>query len=218
MFGVPGREAQSSRIRTGAEALSRLEQLGFTPPTIVRDAVQHGAGTARSVTPWHPVGYGGIRMWAETVSALAEHGRRCDWEHEAVKGVDLVTNHRTGVAVIVTAGDAATGLEDYRPDARYERPEMVQAIVNGTLDTLWDAEHGRADWQVWLLLHNVAANQGDVPAELSLPAAIGDGGHVTGWVERLLIPADDDRDGNRRTMDAPAVPPAPVVTVRRRAN
>jgi hypothetical protein len=214
----PPSEDALSLVRTDSSARARLEQLGFTPPSIVRDALQHGAGTAKSVTPWHPAAYGGYRMWAETIFALSWLGNDAGWEKEPVNGVELVTNHLTSVAVIVTAGNAATGFENYRPECRYDRPEMVQAIVNGTLDRLWDPERRRSDWQVWFLLHKLAAPSDVVRAELSLPASIGPDGQVTRWVERLIIPGTSTGGGVERSAEEPDTTPEPVVTVRRRAS
>lgn len=208
----------ATKVSTGPLASARLQQLGFSPPALVREALEFAGGTARSVTPWHPAGYAGTRMWAETTFSLSMLGRECDWQHEAVKGVDLVTNHQTGTAIIVTAGDAATGFEKYRPETRYERPEMVQAIVNGTLDTLWDAQGDRNDWQVWFLLHNVAIDSDVVPAELSLPAGIGASGRVTRWVERVIIPAGGSLDSQRMPVAEPETPLEPLVEVRRRVS
>ena len=199
----------------------RLIQLGVKSPDIIRDAVQHGAGTARSAsTPHHPANYAGMRMWAETLYALADQASPYGWRCESFKGVDMVTNHETGIAILVTAGDGATGEPHYSPDALYERPEMVRAIVSGALDTMWDAERGRAlKWQAWMLLHNRhAAAEGIIPAELSLPATITKDGHVLSWTERLLISADRPLDGDRQLEATSPRTPAPVVQVRRRAS
>lgn len=157
-------------------------------------------------------------MWGETTFALGLLGREWGWEHENLRGVDLISNHKTGTAVIVTAGDPATGLDAYRPQVRYERREIITALVNGELDTLWDAERGRADWNVWFLLHFVGRDEEVVPAELSLPAAIDPVGNVTKWVERIIVPPFDEGPGTRRIDPVPSEPDEPVVHVRRRAN
>lgn len=222
-----GRDASSNlslaptgfrRTHLGPEAELRLRQLGFSSPEVVRDALQHGRASARqAMTPMHPASYAGTRMWGETTFALAAMGRTAGWDHETFRGVDLVTHHGAGVAIIVTAGDAATGHAEYWPQVRYERRDIITGLVNGELDTLWDAERGRSDWDMWFLLHYLGNGEDDVSAELSLPTGVDRSGRVTGWVERVVVPASRGGTGDLVANVRPEGAPEPVVSVHRRA-
>ena len=157
-------------------------------------------------------------MWGETTASLAFLGQDAGWEHENFLGVDLVTNHVEGMAVIVTAGDSATGLETYAPQVRYERKDVTTRLVNGELDNLWDASRGRADWELWFLLHCLERGEFAVPAELSRPVGIGANGLVNGWAERILVPDFLEDDGPAAGAETEDAPVAPVVNVQRRAG
>jgi hypothetical protein len=151
-------------------------------------------------------------MWAETVAALGyglvPHG----WEKEVLLGVDLVVHRNLGIAIVVTAGEDV-GDEHRLPQVRYERKEVTLALVNGSLDTLWGPQP-RPEWEPWFLLHKLEGERLD--AELSRPRAIGDGGMVTQWVERVLLPGMDFTGAVKRT--APDTPPEVNVTVERRVG
>jgi hypothetical protein len=159
-------------------------------------------------------------MWGETTASLSHLANDAGWEHEYFMGVDLVTHHENGVAIIVTAGDSATGFERHTPQVRYERKEVTTRLVNGGLDDLWDAVRGRVDgWGVWFLLHHLDRGELVVPAELSLPVSVNSHGAVAGWVERIIVPTFEDVPGAVSEVPAvPSAPVAPVVDVRRRAG
>lgn len=164
-------------IFTGAAADARVQQLGIPQTSLLAEALRDGASGARATTSAHPRAYPGQRMWGESTASLRIGLASSGWMTENFCGVDLTTDPRSGVALIVTAGDAATGDERYDPQVRYERRDVIQGLVNGHLDTLWSAAE-RPQWEVWFLLHRLT-NQ-SLRAELSRPLAIGGGGWVSG--------------------------------------
>lgn len=201
----------STSVRSNAE----LEKLGFSPAAMVREALQDGASASRSVTtPVHPVTYAGTRMWAETTASLALLGRHSGWEPESFRGVDLVVNHRTAQAVIVTAGSGATGDPRHVPQVRYERQDVITGVVNGSIETFWDSQRGREEWRFWFLLHNLMTSDPVVPAELSMPTHVRPDGMVSTWTRRIIIPTHEDIDGRREHEE----PVTPTVRVRRRSG
>ncbi len=206
-------------VLVGSAACARLAQLGFRRPRAVREALQDGMSAARAaMTPNHPPSYPGTRMWGETTASLAYLGEDAGWEHENFLGVDVVTNHIKGVAVIVTAGDSATGFEAFVPQVRYERKEVITRLVNGELDNLWDASRGRAEWELWFLLHCLERGEIVVPAELSRPVKIGTNGLVSGWAERIIVPEFLGQHGSGLGAEIEDTPAAPIVNVQRRAG
>lgn len=209
-----------AQVFTGPSAEARAQQLGIpggTAPLVA--ALRDGASAAKATTDWHPAPYKGQRMWAEAVARLASTLVKkpgTDWQNEAYHGVDLVANRRQCVAIIVTAGDSATGKEHYRPQVRFDRGDAVQGIVGGHLDQLWGPTPTSPKWEVWFLLHFLAADQ--LTGELSRPAGIGPGGYVTEWVQRIILPDTTfggAKPGSRREDDAP---PAVDVEVQRRTG
>jgi hypothetical protein len=202
-------------VSIGEQAVADLQQLGFRPASLIREALQDGASASRAVaTPAHPATYPGTRMWAETSASLAILGRHLGWEPEGFRGVDLVVNHRHAQAVIVTAGNGATGDERYVPQVRYERTDVISGVINGSIETLWDSQRGPEDWTVWFLLHNLMSGDPVVPAELSLPARVLPDGMVATWTKRIIIPRFDHQDEVAEREE----PLTPTVRVLRRSS
>lgn len=171
---------------SGIGAEVRLRQLGIPGSPVLVDAVRDGASGYRATTTDHPLGYGGHRMWGETVNSIRHGLRSRGWERQVIDGVDLTVSRSTGVGIIVAAGDGSTGDDRFRPHFRYDHPGVISQIVAGGLDTLFDCPAERPTWEVWFLLHHVSA--ASVRAELSRPTGIGHAGRVTGWLERILLP------------------------------
>jgi hypothetical protein len=67
----------------------------------------------------------------------------------------------------------------------YKRGDVVQRLVNGSLDTLFTVGR-RPRWEVWFLLHHLESD--GCAVELSRPAFIDPDGRVAGWHTRLLLP------------------------------
>lgn len=205
----------------GADAEVRLRQLGVPGNPVLVDAVRDGASGYRNTTPLHPVGYGGQRMWGETVNSVRRGLIPRGWEPETTSGVDLTVNRVLGVSIIVVAGDGSTGREAMPPQFRYDHPRVLRQILDGHLDTLLDQPAQRPLWEVWFLLHHVA--QISVNAELSRPTGIGPSGWVSGWFERILLPdqsftGQGTRSSSGTGSGAGNSPAAVDVPVRRRAG
>lgn len=194
-------------VWVGAEAEARLQRLGLPGSGPLIEATRDGAAGARATNDDHPKSYSGDRMWGEAVASLRVHTREHGWTAQHFLGVDMVVNASTGVAIIVTAGTAATGLANYQPGVRYARQKVTRSLVNGHADTLF-GRAPRPEWDVWLLLHHLGPTV--LRTELSRPAGIDNSGQVPRWLERVLLPIIAF---GRRNEDASQVGPAPIDTV-----
>ncbi len=209
-----------AQVFTGPSAEARAQQLGIpggTAPLVA--ALRDGASAAKATTELHPAPYKGQRMWAEAVASLAHALTKklaTDWQYEPYLGVDLIANRRQGVAIIVTAGDSAAGKEHYLPQVRFDRGDAVRGIVGGQLDQLWGPTPSRPKWEVWFLLHFLAADQ--LTGELSHPAGVGPGGYVTGWPERIIVPDTTFGGAKTRSRRDDDAPPTVDVDVQRRTG
>jgi hypothetical protein len=179
-----------SAIYSDIVADERLRILHIPGTPSLLQAVSHGAQAARSTSAFHPRAYRGQRMWAETHAALGNLLHGDGWEPANFLGADLVLHNRSGLAIIVTAGDTATGNEHFTPQVRYERQEVITGLVNGHADTIFRASEGeRPEWTIWFLLHHLGGKA--IQAELSRPQSI-HGGWVSTWAERILLPTIGD--------------------------
>ena len=193
-----------SATYTDGVAEARLRALHIPGAHALIQAVGHGAQAARSTTPFHPRAYRGQRMWAETHAALGNLLHGDGWAPANFLGADLVQHERDGIAIIVTAGDPATGQENYVPQVRYERQEVITGLVNGYADTIFrTSDSERPEWTIWFLLHYLSGKA--IQAELSRPESI-HGGWVSTWAERVLLPpTGEPRQDRSRPRRAPEV-------------
>lgn len=182
-------------VHVGADAEDRLHRLGIPGLAPLVNAVRGGASAARATTEFHPRSYRGPRMWAETHASLAHGLKPRDWTPECFMGADLLLNTHLGLALIVTAGDNATGKERYSPQVRYERHEVITGLVNGYADNLFTAGD-RPGWSVWFLLHHLTGAA--LQAELSKPSSITNAGWVSSWQERIVLPESGTPTPQRR--------------------
>ena len=207
--------APRTPIREGAAADLRLQQLGVPNAGTIVAAINDGASGARAATKYHPKSFAGQRMWGDSTAALRVYLEPYDWESLYFHGVDLVLSRRTGIALIVTASDAATGDRRYIPQVRYERKEVIQGLINGHAATLWDAQEP-PEWDCWFVLHYLTKTE--LRGEVSRPAGIGRTGMVTSWSERILLPSTPFGAAPRTTRRTAMAPAAIDVPVQRRAR
>lgn len=196
----------------GPAAELRAQQLGLPGTAPLTAALDDGASAARATTEWHPIAYRGQRMWGEAVYSLREGLLAHGWEAETLLGVDLVIERRRGIAIIVTAGDGSSGTH-YIPQVRYERREVIQRLVNGEIDSLFDSVRTRPEWEIWFLLHFLTGQT--LRGELSRPSEVNNTGWVTSWAERIILP--EQTLGGDSSRLAISSPPEIEVDVRRRA-
>lgn len=151
-------------------------------------------------------------MWGEAVASLRYH-LKPGWKADAMKGVDLVVDSTRGIAIIVTAGSAATGCKDYALQVRHDRGDVIQALVSGTRDTLLGPTE-RPVWQVWFLVHFLDVSE--VRGELAQPQHIADSGFVYTWTERIILPNTEFGDPTQRGGRDRTGPPPVDITINRR--
>ena len=92
------------------EVAGELAGLGLTEQ-ILLDAVTAGHEAAAASTRHHPASHSGFVMWSETTKALRDLLTPEDWEAENVKGQPLVVSPDAAVAITVSGGDEATGMQ-----------------------------------------------------------------------------------------------------------
>lgn len=205
-----------------AQAEVACQQLGFPGGTeVLVAALKDGAGGRRAtVQKVHPHAYGGARMWGEAVASLRERAPD-GWRAGEIGGVEMLVDLLHRRAVVVTAGNSATGHEQYRPNVRYPRGEVVANLVNGTstneTPTLWSLsdDSDGPDWEVWMLLHHM--HKKNLHGELSRVLKISPSGYVSRWGLRILLPITEfgPDKGERRE---PVSPPVVEVNVQRRTG
>ena len=122
------------------------------------------------------------------------------WSHDNPKGLPRTISPARDFAIVATTGDAGTGLPGVSPGTKYakgiqdgagHRPQLRPVRVR-LLRSLRPGKTGGTtsdgdDLATWLLLYHVTPDQ--VRAELSLGNGIDRRGHVSEWIERIILPA-----------------------------
>ena len=177
---------------------ARLKALGLTAE-VLQHAAQRWYLTKISYTPNHPAFAIGIPAWMEAVVALREQLLPIGWRRSDENNHARVVHPDGSIAIGVMTGDGGTGVPEAKvsnkvpkgirtvgaistnqyqfemPQLELPVPDMLPQICNDRRPLTWI-----------LLLHH-ATNE--VRCELSLPAKISDGGHITQWQERIILPS-----------------------------
>lgn len=205
-----------------AEVHRRLEELGV-PWLILGNALRIGHQAADFVTASYPPCHTGQVVYGETTAGLrSELGAR-GWENDDTNNIARIVSPCGETVVVVNSGNRYTGRRgnDRRVSTRYPRGRAAQRIINDNLQMeLFDPAEisvlpAAPKRLTWILLYD---RRGDtIRSELSCPVAVSETGEVTGWRERLVLPAID------LTVPSPTIPedegPSDVdVTVTRRVS
>jgi hypothetical protein len=201
----------------------RLAELGLEEEPL-RDVVRRGYLAYITCTANHPRMIPGIWAWGETVRALREYLLPLEWCRSEDSNYSVVIDPSGHMAIAVATGDQGTGRANATPTTNCPKgPCTVEAVVANQLQfgfmesqqppTAPHTSDQHPDRFTWLLLIHRAKEE--VRCELSLPASIGSGGHVDGWIERILLGAVPV-DGDELDVVPPALPDI-TIDVKRRA-
>jgi len=166
----------------------RLEAMGLDE-AILRQAVIDGELARASCTDNDPRVFRGQIAWARATRGLREALIPRGWKAAEKANLPVVVSPDNSTAITVSSGDDCTGLRDRSPKTRNPKgAATLAAIMRNVLQLNFgfiDDDDDEAQRLTWVLL--VARTRDEVRCELSLPAAIGEGGRVTSWAERIIM-------------------------------
>jgi len=182
-------------VHVDAAAADRLTKLSLTQQDLV--APLCGADKeARTWTPLAPPMMAGLARWGKTNELLRTRLAERGWRHDNPKGLPRTISPDRGFAIVATTGDALTGHPDGSPCTKYAKGIQTIWAVGRNVQLAFDFSDlytGEAEWAddedemaTWLLLYHVTPDQ--IRAELSLANGIDRRGHVSKWVERIILP------------------------------
>jgi hypothetical protein len=198
----------ATRVLVEREAVDRLAGLGLTAE-IVERVVRRADAEASICTALDPPIMEGLTRWGRTNRFLREELISAGWSFDNPRNLPRTIHPSGEFAIVATTGDELTGLAELRPATKYPKGYATAQAVEineqltldfGDFDLRPDARGATGatdadDVLTWLLLFHV--DEDGFRVELSLPNAIDDG-RITGWAERIILPAfprDDDRLG-----------------------
>lgn len=174
--------------------IERLEQLGLTQDTL-REAIFQAHLQRMRLTPNHPRIFPGLEMWGWAVGSLREQLRPLGWVRDDIGNFPLTVNETWGLAIAIAAGDEGTGNANAQASNRSRKgPSISDAVeINQQFDmfigSLPQTKEEAAGNDTWILLHHTDSNKHEIRIELSRPAEIGDGGKISAWSERVILPS-----------------------------
>lgn len=198
-----------AHVRVDFEAVDRLRNMDLTVDKVHR-ALLRADAEARQSNDLEPPNLGGINRWGKGVRFLREELLPDGWGFDNSR-LFCRTVHPSGeFAIVVSSGDDFVGefIPGCSPTTKYNKGQtVVRAVVNNE-QLAWDfgtdgereATPGDAAILTWFLLFRVTDDQ--IYAELSLPSAI-DGGAISDWAERIILPPIDLENADRTVEDPP---------------
>jgi hypothetical protein len=187
-------------VHEDTAAVSRLAKLDLIPQDLT--VALRGADTeARKWTALAPPMMSGVVRWGKTNELLRDRLVQRGWSHDNPKGLPRTISQDREFAIVATTGDSATGLADSNPSTKYAKGVQTVRAIGRNLQLAFDfpgVDMAEALWAVaneeeplatWLLLYHVAPEQ--IRAELSLANGIDLRGHVSAWIERIILPVLD---------------------------
>jgi hypothetical protein len=186
-------------VHENAAAAKRLAELALTAGDLI-GALIGADQEARTWTPLAPPMMAGLARWGKTNELLRARLVERGWSHDNPKGLPRTISPARDFAIVATTGDAVTGYPGGSPSTKYAKGiQTVRAIGRNfhqlafdfsglsSGEDFWATGDDGDDLATWLLLYHVTPDQ--VRAELSLANGIDRRGHVSKWIERIILPA-----------------------------
>ncbi len=187
-------------VHAEAAATRRLAELALSGQDLTA-AVRGADAEARTWTALAPQIMPGIVRWGKTNELLRARLVQRGWSHDGPKGLPRTISPGRDFAIVATTGNSATGLPEANPATKYAKGVQTVLAVGRNVqlafdfsgvdvqDLLWTVAAGEDALATWLLLYHVTPEQ--IRAELSLANGIDLHGHVSAWIERIILPVID---------------------------
>jgi hypothetical protein len=189
-------------VHENAAAANRLAKLTLTAADLI-SALIGADQEARTWTPLAPQMMAGLARWGKTNELLRARLVERGWSHDNPKGLPRTISPARDFAIVATTGDAVTGYPGGSPSTKYAKGIQTVRAVGRNIQLAFDfsdlfaGESPSAlagdgdDLATWLLLYHVTSDQ--IRAELSLANGVDRRGHVSAWIERIILPAVSHR-------------------------
>lgn len=172
-----------------------LGRLGLAVAPLVV-AVNRGHLAAISRTSNDAPNAAGFYQWNETLRTMREELTPFGFTRSDTGSYSTALRSDKRMAIAVSSGDEGTGIASANPSTKQGKgPRTIAAVSsNATQLELFPREimmmpppADDIDRLTWILLFRAAATE--LRAELSLPVTMNDGGQISAWRERIILPS-----------------------------
>jgi hypothetical protein len=189
----------AARIVVEAEAVDRLAELSLDVD-LIEKVVRRAEAEAATCTAFDPPMMGGLMRYGRSTRFLREELVPAGWDFDNPRNFCRTIHPSRAFAVVATSGDENTGNSELTPATKNPKGyATIEAVaVNEQLAFDFpDFDFGVASKDTeqlvtWFLLYHVFDDE--IRAELSQPSQM-NGGTITEWAERIILPSfprDDD--------------------------
>lgn len=206
------------------EVRAALRELGV-PMEVLQQAVRAWQQAANGTTAFEPVTAAGSKGWFAAVGVVREAMVMLGWKMMDPYHLPLVVSPDQEVSILVTSGDAATGLKDLWPTSKNSKGKatVVQVSWNGrqmAIPGIQDIvmlsrrkQKTRPAKFTWALV--VTMKDGEARGEFSLPTAVSGSSRISDWARRYILPSDENGGGRSRVSmtEPPSVDGTDDITV-----
>lgn len=170
-----------------------LARLGLAiAPLVV--AVNRGHLAAISRTANDAPNAAGFYQWNETLRTMREELALFGFTRSDAGGYSTALRADKHMAIAVSSGDEGTGIAAANPSTRQVKgPRTIAAVSSNATqlelfpdEIMMPSPSGDVERLTWILLFRAAVTE--LRAELSLPVTMNDGGQISAWRERIILP------------------------------
>ena len=179
--------------QSGPEAGGRLTELGLTEDMLT-ESILYGLRFLADCTNNDPPSIKGMLVWAKGTRRLRELLVPLGWTVDNAQNYSITVHPTDMHAIAVTTGDFNTGNPEGDPATNKKGPATEAAVRRNAyqmsfadVDSSFQKPKPVFGVQTWLLLHHRNASTKKLHVELSLPYGMDVTGHVTQWLERIVI-------------------------------
>lgn len=172
----------------------KLKQLGIDEDDL-KAAVLAGELARNNASLLHPKMFPGYYAFAERVRMLRERLLAKGWKAVYESGLELACNPDDSIAILVSAGDPFTGVDDKNPKSKNRKGRSTKKLIavnQGLLcaeddlgfmtkPPILDSSR-RASW--YLLVY---PSDKEIRYELALPNKLDPQRVLCGWAERIIL-------------------------------
>lgn len=187
-----------TKIFFNEDVPNKLKEMGLSLHNL-RKAIETGFLEGDSCTKYDSPMMKGLNQWNAPMRSLKEDLVPKGWIPSNKKGMSRVISPSGKFEIIVSSGNAKTGIINATPSNKNDKGPYVCAKVYGNEKQLQfsfmesfkkdeDKFHKNNSRLTWFLLFFVDIQKGEIRFELSLPDTINERGFITYWNERIILP------------------------------
>lgn len=148
------------------------KDLLYIHPRIYETAIKSGINALNTHTIYHPITTTGALLWGEIVGTFRRTviKNNVTWRTEFRNGLSLLVNVDMNCTIVVSSGNAATGLAETHPCTQNTKGSATYNYVGHNYE-LWDISDKNCEdtHKTYIFLYHLDRNKNEIRYELGMP-------------------------------------------------